>query len=493
MSSVQPCCNFVFFGALGDLAQRKLIPALYQLDRQHLLHNSTRITCVARNTTEDEALQLTQENLFRYLPSSSEDETSLSRFFSKLSFLSFDLLDFHRYENLAEHLNNPQIDVNTPCIFYFATATSLYSTISENLSKAGCINANSRVILEKPIGFSLETSSEINNAVGKYFEESQIYRIDHYLGKETVQNLIALRFANNLFGNQWNQNHISHVEITVAEKVGIEGRWGYFDEAGQLRDMVQNHLLQLLCLVAMDPPAELSADSIRDEKVKVLKALKPITAEDISKHAIRGQYTKGFIDNIPVPGYLEESDARKDSETETFVAIRAELGNWRWAGVPFYLRTGKRLLEKHSQIVIHFRQQPHYIFDPEQRQLTNNKLIIKLQPDEGIALQIVTKDQGLDKGMQLRKAPLQLSFSQAFGIERVPDAYERLLLEAIKGNQYLFVRRDEIEHAWKWCDSLLDLWSKQKQSPLPYPAGSWGPVQSDLMLATENRVWYENQ
>ena len=493
MKTIQSCCNFAFFGALGDLAQRKLLPALYQLDKEQLLDPDTRITCIARNTTEQEALNTTKENLLRYIPSAHNHEEILERFLKRISFLSFDLLDLEGYEALAEHLQRTKVDASTPCIFYFATATSLYSTMSENLSKSGCLSPNCRVILEKPIGFSLETSSQINTAVGKYFDESQIYRIDHYLGKETVQNLIALRFANNLFGNQWNQNHISHVEITVAEKVGIEGRWGYFDEAGQLRDMVQNHLLQLLCLVAMDPPAELSADSIRDEKVKVLKALKKIPPEDIAKHAIRGQYTKGFIDNVPVPGYVEENDANKYSQTETFVAIRAEVGNWRWAGVPFYLRTGKRLVEKHSQIVIHFRQQPHYIFDPEQRQLANNKLIIKLQPDEGIALQIVTKDQGLDKGMQLRKAPLQLSFSQAFGIERVPDAYERLLLEVMNGNQYLFVRRDEIEYAWKWCDSLLELWSRQKQAPLPYPAGSWGPVQSDLMLAAENRAWYENQ
>ncbi|WP_409525397.1 glucose-6-phosphate dehydrogenase [Nitrincola sp. MINF-07-Sa-05] len=490
MPKLQTPCDMIFFGALGDLTQRKLLPALYQLERAELLGDGTRIICLARNTDHASAMIQTRENLLKYIQKSDLTEAVLERFTHRIQFMSLTFDQPAAYLALTDLLNSKPEHER---VFYYATPASIYGQISANLHDAGCLNEACRVVLEKPIGNSLASSHQVNADVGRYFGESQIYRIDHYLGKETVQNLIALRFANNLFGTQWNQNHISHVEITVAEKVGIEGRWGYFDQAGQMRDMVQNHLLQLLCLVAMDPPADLSADSIRDEKVKVLKALKPITPELMSSHVVRGQYTSGSIDGNAVPGYLDEPDANTASSTETFVAIRAEVGNWRWAGVPFYLRTGKRLPEKLSQITIHFRQQPHYIFDTEQRQLANNKLIIKLQPDEGIALQILTKDQGLDKGMQLRKAPLQLSFSQAFGIERVPDAYERLLLEVMQGNQYLFVRRDEIEHAWKWCDQLLNQWQEMNEAPLPYDAGTWGPEAIDRLLATDGRVWHEHQ
>ncbi|WP_250135298.1 glucose-6-phosphate dehydrogenase, partial [Pseudomonas aeruginosa] len=359
----------------------------------------------------------------------------------------------------------------------------------ENLAAAG-LAERTRVVLEKPIGHDLESSREVNEAVARFFPESRIYRIDHYLGKETVQNLIALRFANSLFETQWNQNHISHVEITVAEKVGIEGRWGYFDQAGQLRDMVQNHLLQLLCLIAMDPPSDLSADSIRDEKVKVLRALEPIPAEQLASRVVRGQYTAGFSDGKAVPGYLEEEHANRDSDAETFVALRVDIRNWRWSGVPFYLRTGKRMPQKLSQIVIHFKEPPHYIFAPEQRSLISNRLIIRLQPDEGISLQVMTKDQGLGKGMQLRTGPLQLSFSETYHAARIPDAYERLLLEVTQGNQYLFVRKDEVEFAWKWCDQLIAGWERLSEAPKPYPAGSWGPVASVALVARDGRSWY---
>ncbi|HAC27529.1 MAG TPA: glucose-6-phosphate dehydrogenase, partial [Marinobacter hydrocarbonoclasticus] len=324
------------------------------------------------------------------------------------------------------------------------------------------------------------------------YHENQLFRIDHYLGKETVQNLIALRFANNLFASQWDQNHISHVEITVAESVGIEGRWGYFDQAGQIRDMIQNHLLQLLCLIAMDPPADLSADSIRDEKVKVLKALKRITPDMMDRYVVRGQYTAGTSNGKPVPGYLEEEDANKGSATETFVALKAEIDNWRWSGVPFYIRTGKRLPEKLSQIIIHFKPAPHYIFDPDQKHLANNKLIIRLQPDEGMALKILTKDQGLDKGMRLRQGPLELTFSETFEAERIPDAYERLLWEVMKGNQYLFVRRDEVEYAWRWVDEIIANWRDSGEPPKRYAAGTWGPVASIAMITRDGRSWYED-
>ncbi len=478
-------CTFALFGALGDLALRKLFPALYQLDRAGLLHADTRILALARETGEaPQQLALIEEHLRRYVPSGEIDVNVLQRFQARLSYLTMDFLEAEDYLELAERVGDAE-----QLIAYFATPASVYGGICANLAQVG-LAERTRVVLEKPIGHDLASSREVNDAVAKYFPETRIYRIDHYLGKDTVQNLIALRFANSLFETQWNQNHITHVEITVAEKVGIEGRWGYFDKAGQLRDMIQNHLLQLLCLIAMDPPSDLSADSIRDEKVKVLKALEPITAEQLGQQIVRGQYVAGSSDGKPVPGYLEEENSNTRSDTETFVALRAEIRNWRWAGVPFYLRTGKRMPQKLSQIVIHFKEPPHYIFAPEQRQLIGNKLIIRLQPDEGIALQVMTKDQGLDKGMQLRSGPLQLNFSDTYRSARVPDAYERLLLEVMRGNQNLFVRKDEIEHAWQWCDQLIAGWKRLGDAPKPYAAGTWGPMSSIALITRDGRSWY---
>ncbi|WAJ36505.1 glucose-6-phosphate dehydrogenase [Pseudomonas sp. GOM7] len=481
---VEPC-TFALFGALGDLALRKLFPALYQLDRAGLLHDDTQLLALARETGDAAVhLGVIERHLRRYLPANELDEAVLQRFQARLRYLSMEFLPADAYPQLAE-----MVARDRPLIAYFATPASVYGGICANLAAVG-LAANTRVVLEKPIGHDLPSSRAVNDAVAAYFPESQVYRIDHYLGKETVQNLIALRFANSLFETQWNQNHISHVEITVAEKVGIEGRWGYFDKAGQLRDMIQNHLLQLLCLIAMDPPGDLSADAIRDEKVKVLRALEPISAEQLSQRVVRGQYVAGISDGKPVPGYLEEENANAQSNTETFVALRADIRNWRWAGVPFYLRTGKRMAQKLSQIVIHFKQPPHYIFAPEQRQLIGNKLIIRLQPDESISLQVMTKDQGLDKGMQLRSGPLQLNFSATYKSARIPDAYERLLLEVMRGNQNLFVRKDEIEHAWHWCDQLIAGWQKLGDSPKPYVAGTWGPMSSIALTTRDGWAWY---
>ncbi|WP_439858798.1 glucose-6-phosphate dehydrogenase [Pseudomonas sp. MBLB4136] len=478
-------CTFALFGALGDLALRKLFPALYQLDRAGLLHADTRILALAREGGDAAShLQSIERHLRRYVPAAEVDEAVLQRFQGRLSYLSMDFLQADDYGALVELVGDAQ-----SMIAYFATPASVYGGICANLAQVD-LAERTRVVLEKPIGHDLESSRAVNDAVAEYFPESRVYRIDHYLGKETVQNLIALRFANSLFETQWNQNFISHVEITVAEKVGIEGRWGYFDQAGQLRDMIQNHLLQLLCLIAMDPPSDLSASSIRDEKVKVLKALEPIKAEQLSRQVVRGQYVAGISDGKAVPGYLEEENSNAQSDTETFVALRADIRNWRWAGVPFYLRTGKRMPQKLSQIVIHFKEPPHYIFAAEQRQLIGNKLIIRLQPDEGIALQVMTKDQGLDKGMHLRSGPLQLNFSDTYRSARIPDAYERLLLEVMRGNQNLFVRKDEIEYAWQWCDQLIAGWKQLGDAPKPYPAGTWGPMGSVALITRDERSWY---
>ncbi|NAW33700.1 glucose-6-phosphate dehydrogenase [Halomonas alimentaria] len=481
--------DLVLFGALGDLAQRKLFPALYHLEREGLLDPATRLLGLARQGHDLDGFRCRVEKSLEARVKTQElDRETLARFLARLDFLPLDFTCPEGYGAIREWRRH----ASRPMVVYLSVAARIYGDICRHLDTSGCLDDTSRVVVEKPIGYDLASSAGINDAIAAAFPESRVYRIDHYLGKETVQNLIALRFANPLFGTQWNQNHISHVEITVAEEVGIEGRWGYFDDAGQLRDMVQNHLLQLVCLIAMDPPANLDADAIRDEKVKVLKALKPFTDDMLGRDVVRGQYTAGSIDGKAVPGYLEEEGANTKSHTESFVAMKTGVANWRWAGVPFYLRTGKRMPEKLSQIVIHFRQQPHYIFDPDQRDLAANKLVIRLQPEEGIALEVLTKDSGLDKGMRLRRGPLHLDFNSAFPKTRIPDAYERLLLEVMKGQQYLFVRRDEVEHAWQWCDNLIAAWEEHDEPPRRYPAGSWGPVASIAMITQDGRSWYED-
>jgi glucose-6-phosphate 1-dehydrogenase len=483
-TTVNPC-TLSLFGATGDLALRKLFPALYHLDRAKLIHPDTRILALSKEHIEaDRYASMIEQSLQRYVAEKEMDAETVARFLARLIYVPMDFRDTDSFAPLVTLLAREETH-----IAYFATPAAVFGDICANLAAQGLAD-KTRVVLEKPIGHDLESSRVINDAVAQHFPESSIYRIDHYLGKETVQNLIALRFANSLFESQWNQYHITHVEITVAEKVGIEGRWGYFDQAGQLRDMVQNHLLQLLCLVAMDPPSDLSADSIRDEKVKVLKALAPITEEQLSRYTVRGQYTAGSSDGKPVPGYLDEENSNTQSGSETFIALRAEIRNWRWSGVPFYLRTGKRMPQKLSQIVIHFKEPPFYIFAPEQRSLISNKLIIRLQPDEGISLQVMTKDQGLDKGMHLRSGPLQLNFSDTYKSARIPDAYERLLLEVMQGNQYLFVRKDEVENAWLWCDQLIAGWKRQGDLPKPYAAGTWGPVSSVALIIRDGRSWY---
>ncbi|GGY64621.1 glucose-6-phosphate dehydrogenase [Marinobacter zhanjiangensis] len=491
MVSPDTACDLILFGAMGDLASKKLFPALYQLHRAELLSPGTRILALARRDyTLDEARQAIRERLSEKLDPSEISPATMEAFLARVCYENFDFSSREGYTAMAQWRSEGPTE-NT-LILYYATPPGLYATITGHLASLDCCDQHTRVVVEKPIGHDLPSSREFNDQLASVFREENIFRIDHYLGKETVQNLIALRFANNLFASQWDQNHISHIEITVAESVGIEGRWSYFDSTGQLRDMLQSHLLQLLCLLAMDPPSDLSSDSIRDEKVKVLKALSPLTQERIPTHLVRGQYTAGTADGRPVPGYLEEEGSAGHSDTETFVALKVEIENWRWAGVPFYIRTGKRLPEKRSEIIVHFKPAPHYIFDPDQKHLANNKLIIRLQPDEGMALQILTKAQGLSRGMRLRQGPLDLSFAKAFDTDRIPDAYERLLLEAMKGNQYLFVRRDEVEHAWRWIDQLLDNCEECGAHTKRYAAGTWGPVASIAMITRDDRSWYED-
>lgn len=480
-------CDFVLFGAQGDLARRKLLPSLYQLDKAGLLGEEANIIGAARRDYDhDKYREIVRENMEEFLKEPLCEET-WQRFSKRLYFFNVDIRKSESFAELKDFLKD-----STNCaVYYFALPPSIFGDMCEELKSQDLISERSRVVLEKPIGHDLSSSKEINDKVSEYFNESQVYRIDHYLGKETVMNLFALRFANAFFTTNWDHNSIDHVQITVAEEVGIEGRWGYFDQAGQMRDMVQNHLLQILTLIAMEPPVDLTADSVRMEKLKVLKALRPITADNVERNTVRGQYVDGFIKGAAVPGYLEEEGANEHSETETFVALRADIDNWRWAGVPFYLRTGKRLHNKMSEVVIYFKPQPHNVFARSYSHLQQNKLTIRLQPQEGIEVEILNKIPGLDDPMRLQQTKLDLSFSEAFDEARIVDAYERLLFEAMNGNQTLFVHRDEVEQAWQWVDGIFAAWEKSGMKPKPYAAGSWGPVASIAMITQDGRSWDE--
>ncbi len=486
-SDCQAASEIVIFGALGDLSRRKLLPSLYQLELAGLLGDATLIVGVARDDiTLEQFTQQINDGLNEFIPEAL-DVSAVTKFLARLVYQQLDFKNIAAYSGLATTLSSEK----TPRVYYFSTPPAIYGDISEGLKSAKLIRDNDRVVMEKPIGHCLESSKVINDQVSQYFNENQIYRIDHYLGKETVLNLLVLRFANSLFTNNWDRNSIDHVQITVAESVGIEGRWGFYDEAGQMRDMVQNHLLQILSLLAMEPPADLSADSVRDEKLKVIKALKPITRQNVKDKTVRGQYADGYLNGLAVPGYLNEEGANANSGTETFVAIKAEIDNWRWAGVPFYLRTGKRMPKKHSEIVVHFKQQPHNIFSESYADLPSNKLTIRLQPDEGVELEMMNKIPGIASQMQIHENKLDLSFSKAYDNQRVVDAYERLLLEVVNGNQSLFVRRDEVEAAWQWADGIIAAWQSTNEAPKSYAAGSWGPVSSISLIARDDRQWVE--
>ena len=477
-------CDFVLFGTKGDLARRKLLPSLYQLDKAGLLDKETKVIGVAKDAfTQEEFVALVTKALNTFV----KDElcpTTLARFLSRCHYIGTNFTDPEGYSAFHDLLEpSKRVMVN-----YFATPPSIFGAICRCLHEQDLIQSDTRVVLEKPIGTDLDV---INDQVAEFFNENQVYRIDHYLGKETVQNLIALRFANSLFSSKWDNRTIDHVQITVAEEVGIEGRWGYFDGAGQMRDMIQNHLLQVLTLVAMDPPVNLDADSIRDEKVKVLKSLRPINQDNVYENTVRGQYSAGFLKGSPVPGYLEEEDANTQSHTETFVAIRVDIDNWRWAGVPFYLRSGKRMPFKSSEIVVYFKNPPHNLYRASYRNLPPNKLTIRLQPHEGVEIQMMNKVPGLEQKQRLQTTKLDLSFSDTFKNERIADAYERLLLEAMLGNQALFVRRDEVEQAWKWVDGIIQSWEQSGEKPKSYPAGTWGPVASVALITKDGRSWDE--
>ena len=477
----------VLFGATGDLSRRMLLPSLYHLDADGLLAKDFKVLASARAPLTRDAFVDQVRTILEARPEDL-DEAVWTRFANRLDYVACDATRAEGIAALAPHLAGCERPM-----FFLAISPSLYGGVCAALAAAGLATGDSRIVLEKPVGRDLETSREVNAAVGAAFSEERTFRIDHYLGKETVQNLIALRFANTLFEPLWNNLTIDHVQITVAETEGVGDRWPYYDEYGALRDMLQNHMLQLLCFVAMEPPADMDPRSVRNEKVKVLRSLRRFTRADVQGASIRGQYTNGVVGGKEAQGY--EAERGQPTGTETFVALRVDIDNWRWAGVPFFLRTGKRLPERRTQIAIQFKPVPHSIFGAAARDdLIANRLVIDLQPDEDIELLLMNKSPGLSQGgMRLQSLPLSLSLLRSYegpGSRR-RIAYERLLLDVIHGDSTLFVRRDEVEEAWRWIDGVADAWAEASMKPKPYAAGSWGPAGAFALIERSGRAWLD--
>ncbi len=481
--SSESSADIVIFGGAGDLSFRKLLPALYMAHLHGRLEPATRIVAIGRQPwSREQYLQFIGERSPGFMEGSAFDSEHWRSFLERLHYLSVDLSDAAAYGAIGKLGLSPHLRV-----FYLATAPGLFVTICEHLGAAGLIDERSRIVLEKPLGTDLASARAINLAVARQFREDQIYRIDHYLGKETVQNLMVLRFGNAIFEPLWRAPYIKSVQITVAETVGVGSRAGFYDGAGALRDMVQNHLLQLLCIVAMEPPISLDADDVRDEKLKVLRSLRPMRADDVRRDTVRGQYEQGVADGQTARAYLQEPGVAADSRTETFVALRAHIDNARWAHVPFFLRTGKRMARRHSQIIIEWAELPFSIFGASARQQPN-RLIITLQPEESIHLGLMAKEPG--SGMNLHPVRLELDL-QSSSDKRRAEAYERLLIDVMKGRLTHFMRRDELEAAWRWVDPILQGWQAMDDKPRPYPAGSWGPAASSALMARENLTWFE--
>jgi len=489
-----PLFDFVIFGATGDLTLRKLLPALFHRFRDGQIPPDSRIIGVARSGLDSAAYRSrAADALRRHVSATVLDGPAEAAFLGIVHYVSLDAAAPGGDWSALQALLRP----DRVRVFYLATSPDLYGGVCQALTAAGLATGEARVVLEKPIGHDLASARAINDEVGRHFPEARTFRIDHFLGKETVQNLLALRFANTIFERLWNADVIDHVQVTVSETVGVEGRGGYYDHSGALRDMLQNHMLQLVCLLAMEPPVSLEADSVRDEKLKVLRSLRPMAPHEVAGLTVRGQYAAGAVEGKPVAGYLSDlygaAGPGNDgpSGTETFVAMKAELNSRRWAGVPFYLRTGKRLPAKLSEIVVQFRSLPFSIFPSDQAALSPNKLIIRLQPEEGMRLEVMTKEPG-PGGLQLRPTGLDISFEKTFGA-RYPDAYERLLMDTVRGNSTLFMRRDEVEAAWRWVAPVMDAWASRPERPRPYPAGSWGPSAAIALIERDGRTWHEDQ
>ena len=476
--------DLVLFGGSGDLAMRKLLPAMYSRDVAGDLPDSSRIICVGRHLwSQEEFMQEVEATSKPHIKAPAEPPWL--EFLKRIVYVALDATDVSGYGELAEALRKED---SLTRVYYLATPPHLFAQICDNLAAAGLVTPNSRVVLEKPLGRDLASAKQINAEVGKVFAESQIFRIDHYLGKETVQNLLALRFGNILFEPLWRREWISDVQITIAEKIGVGNRMGYYDTSGALRDMLQNHLLQLLCIVAMEPPASISSDAVRDAKLQVLRSLKRFTPTTLAQNIVRGQYRAGHVEGQPVPSYRDEPDAPEKSSTETFVALKAEIDTWRWAGVPFYLRTGKRMADRLAEIVVRFKPIPHSIFNQPTSSFQPNSLVIRLQPDEGLSLNLMAKTPG--DSMRLKQAELELDFCEQFKTPRM-DAYERLLLDVLRGQLTLFMRGDELEAAWEWVEPILDYWEQDDSNPTPYSAGTWGPAAASALIGRDGLQWRE--
>ncbi len=478
--------DLVLFGGTGDLTWRKLMPALFQAWRHGKLPEGGRIIAVARDERSDAAYRGFIRDKFAEVETAKRPhDDEFARFAELLHYRRMDLALPEHYAGLKSAIVERGADT---VVLFLATSPHLFPQICEQLGNVGLNGPNVRVVLEKPLGHDLQSAQQINRVVRAAFSETQALRIDHYLGKPAVQNLMALRFGNALFEPLWRRESIANIQITLAEGLGVGTRGDFYDRTGALRDMVQNHALQLLTMVAMEPPISNDADAIRDEKLKVLRSLKPFTAETIVRDVVRGQYRAGNADGKAVPGYLEEAKVPADSRCETFVAMRAEIQNWRWAGVPFYLRTGKRLAARDAQIVVNFRPTPHSIFPGVSQP---NKLVINLQPEDGLKLHLLAA-KGARQHEALSPVSLDLDFDKAFAENRV-GGYERLLLDALAGKLNLFVRSDEQEQAWRWVEPILHAWSQDSAGPRPYASGTWGPAASSALIARDGHAWIEEQ
>ena len=477
--------DLVLFGGTGDLALRKLMPALYYGMRDGGLRGANIVGAARQRLSADEYRALLTREVPQHLAQEDYDPATWDRLMAQVRYVSIDASRPEDFGAIRAELVGGE---ETPRVFYLATTPSLFVPICRHLAGAGLVSEGARVVLEKPLGRDLASSQTINDAVGAIFPEERIYRIDHYLGKEMVQNLMALRFGNMLLEPLWSRAYVHDVQITIAETVGVGTRGEFYEHTGALRDMVQNHLLQLLCLVAMEPPTYVGRETVRDEKLKVLQALKPMAPADVDCDTVRGRYGAGLVDGEAVPSYAD--DLGHSSDTETFVALRAEVQNWRWAGVPVYLRTGKRMDRRASEIVVVFKEPPHAMFPHSEGVTSANRLHIQVQPDEGMRLHLTAKEPG-PGGIRLRPVSLDLSYATTFD-QPSPDAYERLLMDVIKGNPTLFMRRDEVEAAWQWIEPILTRWAVSPDRPKRYPAGTPGPTAAAMLLERDGRTWQEH-